>query len=166
MTRLYDPTPRQGESNDRRGGTSLSVAGYRCMVPAMSRPIRMCRVSATALLAAALVIGVNGSGGRIHSGHHLPAPVDAHAHDVTSNGHDERPGSPVSGTPASGTEIPCSVAAAASQASATSVEPPATPVPVATVLALVALGAPDPVLTAWREPGSGRAPPSIRSASS
>ena len=132
----------------------------------MSRLIRMCRASAAGLLAAALVIGVNGFEGAIHSVHHLPAPVDAHAHDVTSDGHDERPGSPVSGTPASGKEIPCSVAAAASQASATSVEGPATPAPVAAALGLVTLGAPDPVRTAWREPGSGRAPPSIRSASS
>ena len=137
----------------------------------MSRLIRMCRASAAALLAAALVIGVNGFEGAIHSVHHLPVPVDAHAHAVTSDDHDEQPGSPVSGTPASGTpvsgkEIPCSIAAAASQASATSVEPPATPAPVATALGLVALGAPDPVRTAWREPGSGRAPPSIRSASS
>ena len=147
------------------------MAGYRCMVPAMSRLIRMCRVSASALLAAALVIGVNGLDGAIHSVHHLPAPVDAHAHDVTSDSHHEQhesvPGTPpASGTPASRTEVPCSVAAAASQASATSVEPPATPAPVATALGLVALGAPDPVRTAWREPGSGRAPPSIRSASS
>ena len=132
----------------------------------MSRLIRMCRASAAALLAAALVFGVNGFEGAIHSVHHLPAPVDAHAHAVTSDGHDKQPGSPVSGTPASRTEAPCSVAAAASQASATSVEPPATPAPVATALGLVTLRAPDPVRTAWREPGSGRAPPSIRSASS
>jgi hypothetical protein len=142
----------------------------------MSRLLRMCRVSAAALLAAALVIGVNGFEGAIHSVHHLPAPVDAHAHNVTSDGHDEQQGSPVSGTPASGTpasgtpasgtEVPCSIAAAASQASATTVEPPVTPAPVATALGLVALGALDPVRTAWREPGSGRAPPSIRSASS
>lgn len=136
------------------------------MVPAMSRLLRTCRASAAALLAVALVLGVNGFEGAIHSVHHLAAPVDAHAQAVTSDGHDEQPGSPVSGTPASGTEVPCSIAAAASQASATSVEPPATPAPVATALRLVALGAPDPVRTAWREPGSGRAPPSIRSASS
>jgi hypothetical protein len=127
----------------------------------MSRLIRTCRASAAALLAAALVIGVNGFEGAIHSVHHLPAPVEAHAHDVTSHGHDEQGDLPVSGT-----EKPCSVAVAASQASATSVEPPATPAPVDTALGLVALGAPDPVRTAWREPGSGRAPPSIRSASS
>jgi len=126
----------------------------------------MCRASAAALLAAALVIGVNGFEGAIHSVHHLPAPVEAHVHDVTSHGHDEQHDSPVSGTPASEKEVPCSVAAAASQASATSVEPPASLAPVATALGLVALGAPDPVRTAWREPGSGRAPPSIRSASS
>jgi len=136
------------------------------MVPAMSRLLRACRASAAALLAAALVIGVNGFEGAIHSVHHLPAAVDAHAHDVMSDGHDEQQGSPVSGTPASGKEAPCSVAEAASQASATSVEPPATPAPVATLLGLVALGAPDPVRTAWREPGSERAPPSTRSASS
>jgi hypothetical protein len=130
----------------------------------MSRLIRLCRASAAALLAAALVIGVNGFEGAIHSVHHLPAAVDAL--DVTSHGHDEQQNSPVSGTPASKTEVPCSIATAASQASATSVEPPATPAPVATALGLVALGAPDPVRTAWREPGSERAPPSIRSASS
>jgi hypothetical protein len=132
----------------------------------MSRLIPWARASVAVLLAAALVIGVNGFEGAIHSVHHLPAAVDAHAHDVTSDGHGEQPGSPVSGTPASGKEVPCSIAAAASQASATSVDAPATPAPVATALGLVALGAPDPVRTAWREPGSGRAPPSIRSASS
>jgi hypothetical protein len=125
----------------------------------MSRLIRMCRASAAALLAAALVIGVNGFEGAIHSVHHLSAPVDAH--DVASHGHDDQHDSPVSET-----EKPCSVAAAASQASATSVEGPATAAPVATALGLVTLRAPDPVRTAWREPGSGRAPPSIRSASS
>jgi hypothetical protein len=114
-----------------------------------------------ALLATALVIGVNGFEGAIHSVHHLPAPVQAPAHDYTGHGHDEQGDSPLPAT-----EEPCSLAAGASHGSATAAESPVVPAMEPTALELVAQGAPDPPRTAWRKPGSGRAPPSLRRVSS
>jgi len=149
------------ESQTTLDGTSLSVAGYRCMVPAMSGLLRSARPLVVALLAAALVLGVNGFDGAIHSVHHLPAPVEVHAHDFAGRGHDDQNDSPDRAT-----EEPCSVAAAASHAPATAVEPPTVLAAGPTALELVALGAPDSPGTAWREPGSGRAPPLLRRISS
>ena len=126
------------------------------MVPAMSGLLRSARPSVVAILAAALVFGVNGFEGAIHSVHHLPAPAQAHPHDFTGHGHGEQ-----GDVPDPGTQEPCSIAAAASHASAASVEPPAALAPVPIALELVTLRAPDPPRTAWREPGSGRAPPSV-----
>jgi hypothetical protein len=126
----------------------------------MSGLLRSARPSVVAFLAAAVVFGINGFEGAIHSVHHLPAPpasIDAHAHDFTGHGHDEQGDSQVPGT-----EERCSVAAAASHASATAVEPPAVLAMAPTALELVALGVLDPPRSAWREPGSGRAPPSLR----
>jgi len=112
-----------------------------------------------ALLTALLVLGVNGFEGAIHSVHHLPAspaPTKAPAHDYSSHGHDGH-----GDAPDPGREEPCSIAAATSHASAASVEPPTALAPVPIALEPVALGATDPPRTAWREPGSGRAPPSV-----
>ena len=131
------------------------------MVPAMSGLLRSARRSVVALLATALVIGVNGFEGAIHSVHHLPAPAQAHAHDYTGHEHD---GQGDSSAPE--TEEPCSLAAAASHDSSTTVESPAVPAMAPTAVELVAQGALDPPRTAWREPGSGRAPPSVSRISS
>jgi hypothetical protein len=126
----------------------------------MSGLFRSARLCVAALLTTALVLGVNGFEGAIHSVHHLPAPPasieEAHAHDYTGHGHGEQ-----GDVPDPGTQEPCSIAAAASHASAASVEPPAALAPVPIALELVTLRALDPPRTAWREPGSGRAPPSI-----
>jgi hypothetical protein len=122
----------------------------------MSGLFRSARPFVVALLAATLVLGVYGLEGAIHSVHHLPAPAQAHAHDYAGHGHDEQ-----GDAPNSGTEEPCVIAAAASDASATAVEPPAVLAAAPAVLDLVAIGALDPPRTAWREPGSGRAPPSV-----
>ncbi len=142
-------------------GTSLSAAGYSCMVPAMSGLLRSARPSLVALLATALVMGVNGFEGAVHSVHHLPAHVEAHAHDYTGHGHHEQGEPPVRETAEA-----CYVAAAASHAAATSVEPPAALALAPAALELVALGAPGAPRISGREPGSGRAPPSLRSVSS
>src|SRR5438552_2806550 len=62
------------ESQTTLDGTSLSVARYRCMVPAMSGLLRSARPCVVALLAAALVVGINGFEGAIHSVHHSLVP--------------------------------------------------------------------------------------------
>jgi hypothetical protein len=142
------------ESQTALDGTCFGVVGYRCMVPAMSGLLRSTRACGAALLALALVVGINGLEGAIHSTHHLPAPVAVHAHDLTGSGHDEQ-----GEAPAPETAEPCPVAAAASHVAAAAVEPPPTLAPVPAALELVALGAPDAPRVAWRKPGSGRAPP-------
>lgn len=121
------------------------------MVPAMLGLFRSARPLVVTLLAVALVLGINGLEGAIHSAHHLPAPVGTHGHD------------PQRGAPVPGTEEPCAVAAAASHIAATAVEEPPALVPVPAVVELDALGAPNAPRIAWREPGSGRAPPLVHS---
>jgi hypothetical protein len=130
----------------------------------MSGLFRSARPFVVALLAALLVLGVNGFEGAIHSVHHLPAspaPIKAHAYDYSSHGHDGH-----GDAPDPGREEPCSIAAAASHASAASVAPPTALAPMPIALEPVALGETDPPRAAWREPGSGRAPPSVGRTSS
>ena len=57
------------------------------MVPAMSGLLRSVRPFVACLLTTALVLGVNGFVGAIHSAHHMPAPVEAHEHDAHDQGH-------------------------------------------------------------------------------
>ena len=128
------------------------------MVPAMSGLFRSARPLVVTLLAVALVLVINGLEGAIHSAHHLPAPVETHGQVDPGHRHDPQRGAPVPGT-----EEPCAVAAAASHIAATAVEAPPALVPVPAALELVALGAPNAPRIAWREPGSGRAPPLVRS---
>ena len=78
------------ESQTRLPGTSLNAGGYKCMVPAMSGLLRSARPCVVVLLTLALVLGINGFVGAIHSVHHLPAPVETHAHGA----HDHGPGKP------------------------------------------------------------------------
>jgi hypothetical protein len=114
-----------------------------------------------ALLSLALVLGINGFVGAIHSVHHLPAPVETRSHDAHGHGHgDETP------VPAGTLDQTCPVAAAALHLAATEVEalPVLDPSPIDAEL--VASGAQDALRAAWREPGSGRAPPSYRSIAS
>lgn len=119
------------------------------MVPAMSGLLRSARPCVVALLTLALVLGINGFVGAIHSVHHLPAQSQAH---------DEQGGAPAD-TP----DETCPVAAAASHIAATAVEPPPVLGPVSVSARLGTPGLEDALRRASREPGSGRAPPAPRS---
>jgi hypothetical protein len=124
------------------------------MLPAMSGLIRSARPCVAALLTLALVLGINGFMGAIHSVHHLPAPVETRSHAA----HGDQSPAPA-GTPHEN----CPVAAAALHLAATEVEmlPGLDPSPIDAEA--VAPGAQDTLCAAWREAGSGRAPPSLRS---
>ena len=124
----------------------------------MSGLLRSARPCVAALLTLAFVLGINGFVGAIHSVHHLPAPVETRSHDAHGHGRGEQAPAPA-GTP-DGT---CPVAAAALHLAATEVEalPGLNPSPIDAEL--VAPGAQDAPRVAWRETGSGRAPPSLRS---
>src|ERR1700687_2702766 len=99
------------ESQTGAGGTSLNVARYKCMVPAMSGLLRSARPFLIALLATALVVGSNGLDGAIHSVHHPLAPVLSHERD--GHGHEGQ------GAPAGAPDETCPVAAAAPHLAAT-----------------------------------------------
>lgn len=146
------------ESQTTLDGTSLSVARYRCMVPAMSGLLRSARPCVVALLAAALVVGINGFEGAIHSVHHSLVPVESHGHDV-GHGHDSEGRQ----APAGATDEGCPVAAAALHLAATTTEAPPVLGALSPVADLVTLGTPDGPRIIWREPAHGRAPPSFRS---
>ena len=126
------------------------------MVPAMSGLLRSARPCVAALLTLALVLGINGFAGAIHSVHHLPAPVETRSQDAHGHGRGEQ--APV---PAGMPDETCPVAAAALHLAATEVE--ALPVldPAPAEAELVAPVPQDAPRAAWREPGSGRAPPSV-----
>ena len=143
------------ESQTDRAGTTLSAAGFRCMVAAMSGLPRSARCSLVGLLALVLVLGVNGFVGAIHSAHHLPAPAKALAHHAHGHGDNEQ-----APTPAGGPQESCPVAAAALHLAGTAVEAlPALQLSPAEA-GLVALGPQDSPRAAWKEPARGRAPPS------
>jgi hypothetical protein len=135
------------------------------MVPAMSGLLRSARPCVVALLTLALVLGINGFVGAIHSVHHLPAPVETHAHGAHDWGHDggHDQSDPA---PAGAPDESCPVAAAALHLAATEVAalPPLDPSPAKPEL--VAPRQPDKPRLAWRQPGSGRSPPSLRSLAS
>jgi hypothetical protein len=145
------------ESQTRLPGTSLSAVGYRCMVPAMSGLLRFARPCFVALLTAALMLGANGLVGAIHSVHHLPAPAANRSLDARGHGHGEQVPAPA-GAP----DQTCPIAAAALHLAASGVEAPAVLDPLPIDAELVAPGAQDALRAAWREPGSGRAPPFLR----
>jgi hypothetical protein len=124
------------------------------MVLAMSGLLRWARPCVVGLLTLALVVGINGFVGAIHSVHHLSAPVTASAHDAESHGHDGG-----DATPAGGPQAPCPLAAAALHLAATAVEAlPGLELAQAGAR-LVALGPQDEPRAAWTEPARGRAPP-------
>jgi hypothetical protein len=127
----------------------------------MSGLLRSARPSIAALLAVAFVLGINGFDGAIHSAHHLPAAVETHEHDAHDRGH----GQP-DPAPAGAPDESCPVAAAALHLAATAAEalPALAPSPVDTEL--IALEPQDAPRSAWRGPGSGRAPPFVRSLAS
>src|SRR6267143_559756 len=141
------------ESQTTLDGTSLSVARYRCMVPAMSGLLRSARPCVVALLAAALVVGINGFEGAIHSVHHPLVPVESHGHD--GHGHDGEGRQ----APAGATDEGCPVAAAALHLAATTTEAP----PVLGALPHTAARLPPSVRSQanppLRQASSGRRPP-------
>ncbi len=128
------------------------------MVPAMSGLLRPARPCVVALLTLAFVLGINGFVGAIHSVHHLPAPVETRSHDAHGHAHGKQ-----DPAPARGPDGTSPVAAAALHLAATAVA--ALPVldPAPAEAELVAPGPQDAPRLAWRESGSGRAPPSLRS---
>jgi hypothetical protein len=115
------------------------------MVPAMSALLRSARLVVLGSSCLALVLGISGVEGSIHSIHHLPA--QAHAHDEPGGAPDES----------------CPMAAAALHLAATEVAalPALDPSPAESEL--VAPRSQNAPRIAWREPGSGRAPPLVRS---
>ena len=131
------------------------------MVPAMSGLLRSARPCVAALLTTALVLGINGFVGAIHSVHHLPAPVETHASGAQDQGHDRGHGQPDS-APADAPDESCPVAAAALHLAATEVAALPALDPSPAEAELVAPRQPDKPRPAWSEPGSGRAPPSLR----
>ncbi len=124
----------------------------------MSGLPRSARHCVAAPLTLALVLGITGFAGAIHSVHHLPALVQTRSHDAHGHGHGEQV--PV---PAGAPDETCPVAAAALHLAATAVA--ALPVldHAPAEAELVEPGPQDAPREAWREPGSGRAPPSFRS---
>jgi len=143
------------ESQTSRSGTTLSAAGYKCMVRAMLGLPRSARRSLVALLVPLLMLGVNGFVGAIHSAHHLPAPAKALVHQTHDRGqHGHAP------APTSSSQEACPVAAAVLHLAGTGVEAlPSLELSPAEA-GLVALGLQDSSRAAWKEPACGRAPPS------
>jgi hypothetical protein len=135
------------------------------MVPAMVGPLGPARPCVVALLTTALVLGINGLVGAIHSVHHLPAPVGTHAHDVHDQGHDRGHDQP-DPAPAGAPDESCPVAAAALHLAATEVAALPAPDPSPAEAELVAPRQQDKPRLAWRQPGTGRAPPSLHSLAS
>jgi hypothetical protein len=131
----------------------------------MSGLLRSVRPCVVALLTTALVLGINGFVGAIHSVHHLPAPVETHAHDAHDQGHNGGHGQP-DPAPAGSPDKGCPVAAAALHLAATEVAAPPALDPSRAEAELVAPRQQDKPRQAWRQPGSGRAPPSLRSLAS
>jgi hypothetical protein len=127
------------------------------MVPAMSGLLRSARPCVVALLTTALVFGINGFVGAIHSVHHLPAPVETHAHGAHNGGHGQPDPAPAES---------CPVEAAALHLAATEVAALPVLAPSPAEAELVAPRHPSKPRLAWRQPGSGRAPPSLRSLAS
>jgi len=132
------------------------------MAPGMSGLLRSVRPAVVALLTTALVLGINGFVGAIHSVHHLPASVESHAQGAHDQGHNEGdrlPDRAPGGSPDQG----CPVAAAALHLAATGVATPPAAAPSKVEPELVAPRPKDALRLAARQPGSGRAPPSLRS---
>ncbi|MBI1728077.1 MAG: hypothetical protein HYR50_12500 [Candidatus Rokubacteria bacterium] len=131
----------------------------------MSGLFRSARPCVVALLALALVRGINGLVGAIHSDHHLPAPVETRAHAVHDWGHDGGHGQ-ADPLPAGAPGEICPVAAAALHLAAAEVAARPALDPAPAEAELVAPGQPETPSLAWRQPGTGRAPPSLHSLAS
>jgi hypothetical protein len=128
----------------------------------MAGVLRSAQPCVVALLALALVLGINGFEGAIHSVHHLPAPVESHGHGAHDQGHVPGHDQP-DPAPAGAPDESCPMAAAALHLAATEVAALPALDPSPDEAELVAPRPQDAPRLAWREPGSGRAPPSLRS---
>lgn len=127
----------------------------------MSRLLRSARPCVAAALTLALVLGINGFVGAIHSVHHLPALADTRSHDMNGHGHGKQ-----APAPAGAPDKTCPVAAAALHLAATAVAAPRVLDPAPAEAELAAPGRQVAPRAAWKEPGSGRAPPSFHSLAS
>jgi hypothetical protein len=128
----------------------------------MSGVTKSTRSCVVALVTTALVLGINGFVGAIHSVHHLPAAGEPHSHGEADQGHDREEGRPHPAAPGA-PDTSCPVAAAALHLAA--IEVAALPVlaPSSAEAEVVAPRAQNSPRQASREPGSGRAPPSFLS---
>ena len=128
------------------------------MVPAMAGPLGSARHLVVALLTVDLLLGINGFVGAIHSVHHLPAPVESHAHGLPDDGQGQQ-----SPDPAAAPDETCPVAAAVLHLAAGEVAalPHLDPAPAEAEL--VAPRPQDAPRLSWREPGAGCGWPSPRS---
>ena len=126
------------------------------MVPAMTGPIRRARPFVVAVLTVALVLGINGFVGAIHSVHHLPALAPAHTDTHDSQGHEhDRQGQ----TPGGGAQESCPVAAAALHLAATAIDALPDLLLPPDGADLVTIGPQEAPRADWRLPARGRAPP-------
>jgi len=127
------------------------------MVAAMSSLLRPARPGVVTLLALALLLGMNGLDGAVHSVHHLSSSWMAHVAAAESH-EDEQNEVPVGAT-----EESCHVAAAASHLAAIEVEALSIMGPSTAVSPLVVGGPQDTSRLAQGKPAHERAPPSLRS---
>jgi len=125
----------------------------------MSGLFRSARLCVAALLTTALVLGIHGFVGAIHSVHHLPALAQSHDHYAAGHSRDHGE----SGAPADSSDETCPIAAAALELETAAVETPPAFVPSPAQATLVTLGQQDKPRAAWKESARGRAPPFLRS---
>jgi hypothetical protein len=127
------------------------------MVAAMSSLLRSARPGVVTLLALALLLGMNGLDGAIHSVHHLSSSWMAHVAEAEGNedGQNE--------APVGATDESCHVAAAASHLAAIEVEALSVTGPSTVESPMVVLGPQDTSRLTQGKPAHERAPPSLRS---
>jgi hypothetical protein len=127
------------------------------MVAAMSSLLRSARPGVVTLLALALLLGMNGLDGAIHSVHHL-SPITM-THVAEADGHEDGQNEVPAGT----AEESCHVAAAASHLAAIAVEALPAVGPSTAESPMVVLGRQGSSRVLQGKPAHQRAPPSLRS---
>ena len=128
------------------------------MVAGMSGLLRPTRPGVVTLLALALLLGMNGLDGAIHSVHHLSPLMMTHVGEA--DGHEDGQNEVPNGT----AEESCHVAAAASHLAAIVVEEALPAIGPSTAESpMVVLGRPGASRVTQGKPAHPRAPPSLRS---
>jgi len=127
------------------------------MVAAMSSLLRSARPGVVTLLALAILLGMNGLDGAVHSVHHLSSIWMAHV--AEAEGHEDEQNE----VPVGATEESCLVAAAASHLAAIEVETLSVIGPSTAESPMVVRGPQDTSRLTQGEPAHERAPPSLRS---